>query len=92
MLLRTASHCTVYMPIKKRNSHVATPAAQSAPSLMQQKKKTPVSLYNLLGVGTTMEWPKTDLDKLLQAMCARFAVVQKDGRRKHWTSLHGTYP
>ena len=41
-------------------------------------------------VGTALEWPNTALDKLLQAVCARFAVVQKEERRKH-RALHCTY-
>ena len=49
-------------------------------------KKMSSSLYSFLGVGPTSDWPKTELDKLLQAVCARLATVQKDERCKHRTS------
>ena len=54
-------------------------------------KKSPPSLYSLLGIGTTSNWPKTELDRLLQAVCAGFAIGQKDERRKHRTS-QWSYP
>ena len=82
VLLQTSNHCTICMPVQKGISPVAATTTQSAPSLMPTNK-TPASLYGLLGVGKTPKWPKTDLDKLLQAVCARFAVVQKDDRCKH---------